>query len=58
MATPQKNIDDVEWVPMGWVDWFNSSRLHADLGDAPPDEFEADYYADLNTPSRPVMAPG
>jgi len=53
---PLKSIDDVEWVTMGWVDWFNSS-LHTALGDVPPDEFEAGYYAGLNSPSQPVMAP-
>jgi putative transposase len=54
---PLKSIDDVEWVTMAWVDWFNSSRLHSALGDVPPDEFEAGYYASLNNPSQPVMAP-
>lgn len=54
---PLRTIDDVEWVTMAWVDWFNSSRLHTALGDIPPDEFETGYYAGLNSPSRPVMAP-
>ncbi len=54
---PLKSIDDVEWVTMSWVDWFNSSRLHTALGDVPPDEFETGNYAGLNRPSRPVMAP-
>lgn len=54
---PLKTTEDVEWVTMGWVEWFNSSRLHTALGDIPPDEFEAAYYAGLDSPSRPVMAP-
>lgn len=54
---PLKSIDDVEWVTLSWVDWFNSSRLHTALRDVPPDEFEAGHYAGLNSPSRPVMAP-
>jgi transposase InsO family protein len=54
---PLKTIEDVEWVTMAWVEWFNSNRLHTALGDLPPDEFEAAYYAGLDSPSRPVMAP-
>ena len=26
-----------------WVSWFNEERLHSELGDATPAEFEADY---------------
>jgi putative transposase len=54
---PLRTLDDVEWVTMAWVDWYNSRRLHSTLGDVPPDEFEANHYADLNTPSQPEMAP-
>ena len=28
-----------------WVDWFNARRLLGPLGDVPPVEFEAQYYA-------------
>ncbi|QEW00622.1 IS3 family transposase [Microbacterium caowuchunii] len=54
---PLKTIDDVEWATAGWVDWYNARRLHSTLGNVPPDEYEAVYYADLETPSHPVMAP-
>jgi len=27
------------------------------LGDVPPDEFEGIYYADITTPTPPVLAP-
>ncbi|GIT82218.1 putative transposase for insertion sequence element IS986/IS6110 [Leifsonia sp. LS1] len=54
---PLRTVTDVEWVTAEWVDWYNSRRLHSTLGDVPPDEFEASYYADLNTPSQPEMAP-
>lgn len=50
-------IHDVEWVTAGWVDWYNARRLHSTIGDVPPDELEAAYYADLETPSHPVLAP-
>lgn len=54
---PLRVVDDVEWVTAEWVDWYNSRRLHSTLGNVPPDEFEAIYYADLETPSHPVLAP-
>jgi len=54
---PLRTIDDVEWVTTGWIDWYNARRLHSTLGEVPPDEFEAAYYADHETPSHPVLAP-
>jgi hypothetical protein len=52
-----RTVTDVQWVTAEWVDWYNSRRLHSTLGDVPPDEFEASYYAGLNTPSQQEMAP-
>ena len=54
---PLKTIDDIDWVTAGWVDWYSARRLHSTFADVPPDEFEAAYYADLETPSQPVLAP-
>lgn len=54
---PLKQLEDVEWVTAEWVDWYNTKRLHSTLGDVPPDEFEAAYHADLETPSHPALAP-
>ena len=54
---PLRTIDDVEWITAGWVDWYNARRLHSTLGDVPPDEYEAVYYADLETPAHPVLEP-
>lgn len=53
---PLRVVEDVEWVTAEWVDWYNAGRLHSTLGDVPPDEFEAVYYADHETPSQPVLA--
>jgi transposase InsO family protein len=50
---PLKQIEDVEWVPAEWGDWYNARRLHTTLGHVPPKEFETDYYADLE-----VIPPG
>lgn len=44
---PWRTVDDVELATLGWVDWFNNTRLHGTLGDIPPVEFEAAYYAQL-----------
>lgn len=54
---PLRVVGDVEWVTAEWVDWYNSRRLHSTLGNVPPDEFEATYYANLQTPSHLALAP-
>ena len=54
---PLRTADNVEWVTAEWVDWYNARRLHSTLGNVPPEEFEATYYADLTTPSHPALAP-
>lgn len=56
-AGPLKTIDDVEWITAGWVDWYNSRRLHSTLGAVPPDEFETAYYAGHETPHQLMLAP-
>ncbi|GAB4098656.1 hypothetical protein GCM10028789_08190 [Sinomonas halotolerans] len=55
---PLRTIDDIEWITAGWVDWYNNRRLHSTLGAIPPQEYESAYYADLTTPTHPVLAPG
>src|SRR6266567_2504472 len=32
-----------------WADWYNNRRLHSAIGDVPPAEFEAAYYANSTT---------
>jgi putative transposase len=46
---PWRTIEDLELATLGWVHWFNNERLHGTLGDIPPAEFEAAYYAQLVT---------
>lgn len=41
---PWRNIDDLELAALGYVDWFNHRRLHSEIGDVPPAEFEANHY--------------
>jgi len=42
-----RGLDDLEIATCGWVEWFNSERLHGELDDATPAEVEAAYYRDL-----------
>ena len=42
---PWRNAEHVELATLAWVEWFNTRRLHSELGDVPPTEFEANYYA-------------
>ena len=42
---PWRTIDEVEFATLEWVDWFNNRRLLSSIGDVPPAEFEAMYYA-------------
>jgi len=44
-AGPWKTIEDVELATLSWVHWHNTERLHSYLGDVPPAEFEAAFYA-------------
>ena len=41
---PWRNVDDVEYATLEWVDWFNHRRLFQPIGDVPPAEFEMAHY--------------
>jgi putative transposase len=42
---PWRSLETVEFATLAWVDWFNMRRLLGPIGDIPPAEFEAQYYA-------------
>jgi putative transposase len=42
---PWRSLADVELATAEYVDWFNTRRLHSAIGDIPPAEHEAAYYA-------------
>ena len=44
---PWRNFEAVEFATLEWVDWFNNRRLLEPIGNIPPAEAEARYYAQL-----------
>jgi len=42
---PWKSFEAVEYATLEWVDWFNHCRLLESIGNIPPAEGEANYYA-------------
>ena len=46
---PWRSCEDVEFATLEWVDWFNERRLLEPIGNIPPAEAEANYYARLET---------
>ena len=48
---PWRSFDTVEYATLEWVDWFNNCRLLEPIGNIPPAEAEANYYATLEQPS-------
>lgn len=44
-----KSIEEVELATLAWVDWFNHRRLLEPIGNIPPAEAEANYYAAIET---------
>jgi len=41
---PWRGLDDLELATAGWVAWFNTDRLHSELDDVTPAEFETEHY--------------
>lgn len=40
-----RSREEVEWETLDWVDWYNHRRLLGSIGNIPPAEAEAAYYA-------------
>ena len=49
---PWRNLDQVEYATLEYVDWFNHRRILEPIGDIPPAEKEANYHHQ-HTPTRP-----
>ena len=52
---PWKGADDLELATLGWVDWFNHTRLHSALGYRPPAEVESEYYRQIHSTEQPLV---
>ena len=50
---PWKNLDDVEYATLEWVDWFNHRRILEPIGNIPPAEKEANHYRQTH-PAEPA----
>ena len=51
---PWRSFEAVEYATLEWVDWFNNRRLLEPIGNIPPAQAEARYYAMLD--EQPMAA--
>ena len=51
---PWRSLEAVEFATLEWVDWFNNRRLLEPIGNSPPAETEANFYAALE--NEPMAA--
>ena len=51
---PWRSFEAVEFATLDWVDWFNNRRLLEPIGNMPPAEAEARYYAQAE--AQPLAA--
>lgn len=49
-----KNREAVELATLNWVYWFNHQRLLSSIGDIPPAEAEANFYAQQTSQAMPA----
>ncbi len=49
---PWRNFEAVEFATLEWVDWFNNKRLFEPIGNVPPAEAEALFYAQTEEPAK------
>ncbi len=48
---PWRSLEAIEFATLEWVDWYNNRRLLEPIGNMPPAEAEARYYAQLEAPA-------
>ena len=48
---PWRNLEEVEFATLEWVDWFNNRRLLEPIGYLPPVEYEEMYYRHNQSPA-------
>ena len=49
--SPWRSLETVEFATLDWVDWFNNRRILEPIGNVPPAEAEARYYAAGEAPA-------
>ena len=49
--SPWRSLEAVEYATLEWVAWFNNHRLPEPIGNIPPAEAEARYYAAGKAPA-------
>jgi putative transposase len=52
LRKPWNGLEGVEFALLGYIDWFNTRRIHHQIGGIPPAEFEATYYDEHNELGR------
>jgi putative transposase len=53
---PWRTPEQVELATLEYIDWWNNRRLHTEIGDIPPAEMEAMYYAEAELNERQRVA--
>jgi transposase InsO family protein len=48
---PWRSLEAAEFATLEWVDWYNNRCLLEPIGNMPPAEAEARYYAELEAPA-------
>jgi putative transposase len=49
---PWRTRTELETATINWIYWYNERRLHGEIGDMPPEEFETMWY----THNQPASA--
>jgi putative transposase len=53
---PWRGLDDLELAVLGWIDWFNHTRLYEALDYQTPAAVEAEYYRSHQAPDEQQLA--
>lgn len=53
---PWRGADDLELATLGWVDWFNHTRIHSSLEYRTPAEVEEEHYRHNHAVEQPLPA--
>jgi putative transposase len=56
LRKPWRGLQSVELALLGYIEWFNTRRIHHQIGGIPPAEFEAAYYNEYNEQGQLQLA--